>query len=436
MACDTRSSSLTITSVGRRFAEPPRLPEELLMAAPTMDHLELTDLSDPIMFTNPFPRYAELRRNSPVSRVRSKQLMRKGGYLLARYDDVMMLHTDKRFSNDDRPGLMKLMPRMFRLLADSMVFKDDPDHKRLRGLVNKAFAPKMVQRMANDIDRTVAVLLDDLDGRDVVDLVEQYAVPLPLSVIAEMLGVSDADRDRFHMWMRRFSEGVVAGPIQLIRALPNGQRMMRLFERLAEQRRAEPDDRLISALVRAKEEGDHLNDQEVLAMIFLLLLAGHESTANLIGSATLALLDNPEQLVRLRENPELIDTAVEELLRYTTPTPCGAARITLEDVEVAGVTIPKGSNVLGMIISANRDEGVFDHPDVLDLGRDPNRHITFAVGAHYCLGSELARLEGRTAIAALVQRFEHIELAVARSELRYKPTQSLRGLRSLPIRLR
>lgn len=410
------------------------------MAAPTMDHLELTDLSDPIMFTNPFPRYAELRRNAPVSRVRSKQLVRKGGYLLTRYDDVMMLHTDKRFSNDfminGRPGLMKLMPRMFRLLADSMVFKDDPDHKRLRGLVNKAFTTKMVERIADDIERTVAVLLDDLDGRDVVDLVEQYAVPLPLSVIAEMLGVSDADRDQFHTWMKRFSEGAVGGPIQLIRALPNGQRMMRLFERLAAQRRAQPDDRLISALVRAKEEGDHLNDQEVLAMIFLLLLAGYESTANLIGSATLALLDNPEQLMRLRENPELIDTAVEELLRYTTPVPCGAARIALEDVEVAGVTIPKGSNVLGMIISANRDEGVFDDPDVLDLGRDPNRHITFALGSHFCLGNQLARLEGRTALAALVQRFEHIELAVARSELRYKPTHSLRGLRSLPLRLR
>lgn len=410
------------------------------MAAPTMDHLEVTDLSDPIMFTNPFPRYAELRRNAPVSRVRSKQLVPKGGYLLARYDDVMMLHTDKGFSNDfminGRPGLMKFMPRIFRLLADSMVFKDDPDHKRLRGLVNKAFTPKMVERMADDIERTVAVLLDDLDGRDGVDLVEQYAVPLPLSVISEMLGVSDADRDQFHIWMKRFSEGAIGGPIQLIRRLPNGQRMMRLFERLAEQRRAQPDDRLISALVRANEEGDHLNDQEVLAMIYLLLLAGHETTANFIGSATLALLDNPEQLMRLRENPELIDTAVEELLRYTTPVPCGAARIALEDVEVAGVTIPKGSNVLGMIISANRDEGVFDHPDVLDLGRTPNRHITFAVGAHYCLGSQLARLEGRTALAALVQRFEHIELAVARSELRYKPTQSLRGLRSLPLRLR
>jgi cytochrome P450 len=163
----------------------------------------------------------------------------------------------------------------------------------------------MVERMADDVERTVAVLLDDLDGRDVVDLVEQYAVPLPLSVISQMLGVSDADRDQFHMWMQRFSEGAVAGPIQLIRALPNGQRMMRLFERLAEQRRAQPDDRLISALVRANEEGDHLNDQEVLAMIYLLLLAGHDTIANLIGSATLALLDHPEQLMRLRENPEL-----------------------------------------------------------------------------------------------------------------------------------
>ena len=322
---------------------------------------------------------------------------------------------------------------MLRLLTDSMVFKDDPDHKRLRGLVSRAFTPKMVEQMTGDIETIVERLVDDLAAKGRVDLLDEFATPLPLAVISDMLGVSDADRDAFHASAKRFIDSSSAGPVQLLAALPTAQRMLRLFERLAEQRRVEPDDHLISALVRANDDGDQLSDQEVLAMIFLLLLAGHDTTANLIGNGTLALLDHPDQLARLREQPELIDLAVEELLRFTSPVTCGAARIAMEDVDVAGGTIPRGSQVLGMIISANRDESVFADPDTLDVGRDPNRHLAFAFGAHYCLGNQLARLEGRIALNALIQRFERIELAVPRTELRYKPTQSLRGLRSLPL---
>jgi cytochrome P450 PksS len=212
--------------------------------------------------------------------------------------------------------------------------------------------------------------------------------------------------------------------------------MIGLLERLADDRRATPDDRLVTALVEANDNGEMLSDWEVTSMIFLLLLAGHDTTANLIGNGILALIDHPHELHRLRAEPELIDTAIEELLRFTTPVPCGAARIALEDVDVEGVRIPRGANVLGMIISANRDESVFDEPDRLDLGRDPNRHLAFAFGSHFCLGNQLARLEGRIALRSLVQRFENIELAVPREQLRYKPTPSLRGLRSLPLRLR
>jgi cytochrome P450 len=405
----------------------------------SVDRLKVTDLSDPVMFSDPFPRYASLRTSSPLSRVKSRQLVRgRGGYLLTRYDDVLMVHTDKRFSSDivnnSRAGTMiKYLPRMLRLLTDSMVFKDDPDHKRLRGLVSRAFTPKMVEQMAGDIETIVERLVDDLAAKGRVDLIDEFATPLPLAVISDMLGVSDADRDAFHASAKRFIDSSSAGPVQLLAALPTAQRMLRLFERLAEQRRVEPDDHLISALVRANDDGDQLSDQEVLAMIFLLLLAGHDTTANLIGNGTLALLDHPDQLARLREQPELIDLAVEELLRFTSPVTCGAARIALEDVDVAGGTIPRGSQVLGMIISANRDESVFADPDTLDVGRDPNRHLAFAFGAHYCLGNQLARLEGRIALNALIQRFERIELAVPRTELRYKSTQSLRGLRSLPL---
>jgi cytochrome P450 PksS len=170
-------------------------------------------------------------------------------------------------------------------------------------------------------------------------------------------------------------------------------------------------------------------------MIFLLMLAGHDTTANLIGSSILTLLEYPEEAHRLREDPILATSAIEELLRFTTPVPCGAARITLDEVEVADVRIPKGSSVLGMIISANRDEAVFENPDVLDLGREPNKHLTFAFGKHFCLGNQLARIEGRIAIRELVRRFPNMKLAVPRDQLRYKSSQSLRGLRSLPLQL-
>jgi len=417
--------------------------KESPMRSSTLPSMPTTDLADPIMFSDPFPRYAELRRTAPVSRVESHQVTRIRGYMLTRYDDVVTLHSDPRFSNDlaknGRMGFVRFMPRMFRLLTDTMVFKDDPEHKRLRGLVGRAFTPKLIQQMSADIDRIVATLLDQIGERsakgEAIDLVEEFAVQLPLAVIADMLGVDERDRDAFHAATKKFTDGSSGSTTAMLKGLPAGQRMMKLFERIAEQRRTEPDDRLISALVQANDEDDRFSDHELLAMIFLLLLAGHDTTANLIGSGTLALLEHPDQLARLRDDPALIDSAVEELLRFTTPVPCGTARHALEDVEISGVTIPKGSALLGMIISANRDESVFEEPDVLDLGRDPNRHITFAFGPHYCLGHQLARTEARAALGALVQRFDRIELAVPRNELRYKPTQSLRGLRSLPLRL-
>jgi cytochrome P450 PksS len=251
-----------------------------------------------------------------------------------------------------------------------------------------------------------------------------------------MLGVGDADRDRFHVLTERFVNGLGSGsPREAVLAIPTARKLFGLIERLADQRRAEPDDGMISALLAASEDGDRLSRDEVTAMIFLLMLAGHDTTANLIGSSMLALIDHPEQAARWREDPALAPAAVEELLRFTTPVPCGAARTVLEDVEVAGTTIPAGSKVLGMIISANRDESVFDRPDQLDLGREPNRHLAFAFGKHFCLGNQLARLEGQIALGALVRRFPDLKVAVPREQLRYKPVQALRGLRSLPLRV-
>jgi cytochrome P450 PksS len=400
----------------------------------------VTDLSEEVMFSDPFARYAELRRMAPVSRVRSKQLVRSGGFMLTRYNDVMMLHGDTRFSSDTMQQtdswLMNHLPRTFRLLADSMVYKDDPDHARLRRLVNKAFTPRIVQQMSADIERIVDELLAKLAQRDVVDLVADFAVPLPLSVISNMLGVTEDDRDEFHSLMARFVTSVGSGSMtSFVAAVPNARKLLKMIERMAEERRINPDAGLITGLISASEDGDKLSSDEIDAMIFLLMLAGQDTTANLIGSAALTLIEHPEQAARLRTDDAIAPAAVEELLRFTTPVPCGAVRVTLEDVEVGGTTLPKGSKVLGMIISANRDEAIFDQPDVLDLGRDPNRHITFAFGKHFCLGNQLARMEGQIAIRSLVGRFPDMALAVPRDRLRYKPIQSLRGLKNLPLRL-
>ena len=405
--------------------------------------LDTTDLADPVMFSDPYPRYAELRRTAPVSRAYSKQLLGGAGYMLTRHEHVMLLHNDVRFSSDPTSQgssfLIRHLPRMFRLLMSSMVYKDDPDHARLRRLVNKAFTPRRVQLMTGEIERIVAELLDKVEqrGSETIDLVNDVAVPLPLSVISTMLGVGDDDRDQFHVLVERFVVRLGSGSAaDAMRAVPTARKLYSVLERLAEQRRAEPDDGLISALLAASDDGDSLSPDEVIAMIFLLMLAGHDTTANLIGNSAVALIEHPEEAERLRAEPALMPMAVEELLRYTTPVPCGAARTLLDDVEVDGSTIPKGNRVVGMIISANRDESVFDRPDELDLGRDPNRHLTFAFGKHFCLGNQLARLEGQIAIGELVRRFPDMRLAVPREELRYKPVQSLRGFRSLPLRLR
>ncbi len=402
---------------------------------------ETTDLADAVMFTDPYPRYAALH-HAPVSRAYSRQMLGGAGYMLTRHEHVLLLHNDVRFSSDPTSQgssfLMRHLPKMFRLLTSSMVYKDDPDHARLRRLVNKAFTPRTVQQLQEDIERIVGDLVDEVEqrGSETVDLVNDVAVPLPLSVISTMLGVGDEDRDEFHVLMERFVARLGSGSAaDALRAVPTARKLYRVLERLAAQRRAAPDDGLISGLLSASEDGDSLSDDEVMAMIFLLMLAGHDTTANLIGSSVLALIEHPEQAERLRHDPALLPTAVEELLRFTTPVPCGAARTLLEDVEIADTTLPKGSKVLGMIISANRDEEVFEHPDDLDLARDPNRHITFAFGKHFCLGNQLARLEGQIAVGELVRRFPHMRLAVPRDSLDYKPVQALRGFRSLPLTL-
>lgn len=265
-----------------------------------------------------------------------------------------------------------------------------------------------------------------------MDLIHDYALQIPTTIIAEMLGVPQKDRFKFHRW----SSGAIsasASRLGIVTAIPHMMAFMRYVRSLVKARRANPEDDLITALVRAEEAGDQLSEDELLAMVVLLLIAGHETTVNLIGNGMLALLENPDQLDRLRNKPTLIKAAVEELLRYTGPLETATERFAREVTTVAGVTVPRGDMVLAVLVSANRDEQQFEQPERLDLGREPNPHVAFGQGIHYCLGAPLARLEGQIGIATLLRRTANLKLAVPANVLRWKCGLVLRGLEALPV---
>jgi cytochrome P450 PksS len=265
-----------------------------------------------------------------------------------------------------------------------------------------------------------------------MDLIRDYALPIPTTIIAEMLGVPDSDRRRFHRWSRSIVSAAPSG-WGMIKAIPSAMAFLRYIRRLLASRRAQPRDDLVTALVQAEEAGEHLSGDELVAMVFLLLVAGHETTVNLIGNGTLALLMNPAQAERLRGDSTLLKSAVEELLRYDSPLETATERFAREDVSIAGVTIPRGGLVYAALASANRDERQFPNPDVLDISREPNRHLSFGLGPHYCLGAPLARLEGRVAIGTLLSRLPDLRLSVRPESLRWRRGLVLRGLEALPV---
>jgi cytochrome P450 PksS len=247
-----------------------------------------------------------------------------------------------------------------------------------------------------------------------------------------MLGVPPADRHRFQRWSKAIVATDPSG-LGMLLVIPHAWRFLRYIRRLIQAKRAAPGDDLLTALVLAEEGGDRLSEDELVAMTFLLLVAGHETTVNLIGNRTLALLERPDQADRLRRDPALIKPAVEELLRYGSPLGTATERFAREDVTVAGVTIPRGAMVFAALASANRDAGQFADPDRLDVGRDPNKHLSFGLGPHYCLGAPLARLEGQVAIATLLGRVPQLRPAVAPGALRWRRGLVLRGLESFPV---
>lgn len=396
----------------------------------------------PGFLEDPYPVYARLRSSSPVFRVPLPVDSGAGVFILTRHTDVQHVLRDATFSVDRRRAdvIQRNRARLSEEflgengLFRSMLTMDPPDHTRVRGLVGKAFTPRRVAELRPRIEAITNDLLDEgiRDGR--ADVMACLAAPLPAIVIAELLGVPAEDGPRF----RRWAADVVAVAGSVLASGPDTDRLRQgleplrayLGEVIADRRHAPRED-LISALVTAQVDRDALSDAELLATAVLLLIAGHETTTNLIGNGTCALLHHPEQLARLRDDPALLGSAIEEMLRWDSPVQ-GTVRVATQDTEIGGVEVGKGALVVCGIGAANRDPEIFVDPDRFDVGRSDSNHLSFGFGAHFCLGASLARVEGEVAIRALLDRFPSLTLDAP--SVQHRPNPILRGLVALPVR--
>ena len=387
----------------------------------------------PEIHANPYPVYARLQEEDPVHQPFP------GVWILSRHRDVAALLRHPAMSSDRRNSpvyeeFIKALPVEpdDGALTPSMLFLDPPDHDRLRRLANKAFTPRAVERLVPRIHQVVTGLLDRAEEMSEFDVIADLAYPLPVTVISEMLGVPEADREALRSWSLDLI--YTLDPMLSVEALARAQRAGAEFraylrELIADRRRNLGDD-LLSGLIQAEDEGQQLTPQELVATCVLLLVAGHETTSSFIGNGMLALLRNPDQYARLHADPGLMRSAGEELLRFDSPVQL-TGRLVLRDTEIAGQRVDAGQDVVALVGAANRDPTVFADPDVLDLGRPDNRHLAFGGGIHFCLGAPLARVEGGTAIASLAQRFPALELAT--EEPKWRDTVTLRALSELPV---
>jgi cytochrome P450 len=412
-------------------------PEELDVTQPGVAEMALFSPLAPRVRSNPYAVYRRLREIDPV------HFSPFGTCLLTRYDDAVSVLRDKRFSVQHR-DYIDLQKADSPLLGDSfgpapnerdlsnvMLFIDPPRHTRLRTLVNKAFTPRVVELLRERIGSIVDELLDDLLPGDQMDVISALAYPLPVRVICEMLGVPQEDQTRLRGWSRKIAP--ILDPIVTAEAQAGIEEaesfLQPYWDALIEERRGDLRDDLLSELIRAEDEGHRLDHEELRSTCNLLLIAGHETTMNLIGNGLLALLRHPDQLEKLRADPGLSRTAVEELLRFDSPVHL-TARTATEDVDVGGVTLPRGQLAIIAIGGVNRDPAHFEDPDRLNVERNPNPHIAFSAGPHFCVGAGLARLEAQLAFPRLLERMPDLRLA---AEPEYRETITLRGLKELQV---
>ena len=384
---------------------------------------------DPAFRADPYPTYAALREHDPVHK------LAMGGWALTRYRDCATALTDPRFGSsspiDIRSATSLPSDHPLVVLGNSMLFLDPPEHTRLRGIVSKAFTRRAVEALTPRVEALVAGLCDAAAAKGEVDLVDDFAYPLPIAVMCELLDIPDEDVAGFREWSRDLA-GVVDIPTDMsviARGAKAGEWFIDYFHDLIPKRRANAGDDLLSQLIAAEDEGGRLSHDELLATCVQLVFAGHETTQNLISNGMRALLDQRDQFHRLREDPTLARPAIEELLRFDGPAQM-SARWTKEDVEIDGRSLRPGEPILVFLGAGNRDPDQFTSPDIVDITRPDNKHLGFGGGIHFCLGGPLARLEARIAIAELVQRFRNMEML---EEPVYRPTLALRGLASLRV---
>ena len=397
------------------------------------------DLLSPEVVADPYPLYDRMRAEDPVhwSEI-------YGCWLLTRYEDVLQSLRDKRLSNarrvtqyiDRLDENVRKQIQPVRTYTSAMVqFTDPPDHTRIRPLVSKAFTPRMVRGMRPRIQEITDYLLDEVQGAGRMDAIREFAYPLPIIVISEMVGIPSEERDQIKGWASDFVAFIGTGRAEeeeTQRVLRSLDQMTDYIRSIVVERRESPKDDLLSALIAAEDEGDRLTEDEIIGTCVSLMIAGHETTTNLIGNGILALLKNPDQLRELKADPDLIVTAIEEILRYDGPV-LRDWSVAMEDHEVGGKHIREGQIVYQMLGAANRDPEQFDDPDRLILSRHPNRHVTFGSGFHMCLGAPLARLEGQIAVQTVFSRFPEVRLTD--ETLDWEPNVVIRALKSLPLSL-
>lgn len=395
---------------------------------------------------NPFPVFAHLRAQGPVVRVPFPL----GGqdlqaWMVVRMEEVVQVLKDStRFTVDPssidggNPIREHLggeadasAPSTF-FTGKSMLFVDDPDHRHLRSLVSKAFTPRYMESLRPRVQEIADELLDQVQAQGHMDLVEDYAYPLPIRVISEMLGVPREDQSKIHVWSGALSRGLGVGKPDA-EVVESMQALGAYTAQLVADKRRQPADDLISQMIASEEEGDKLSESELISMITLLIFAGHETTSNLIATGTLMLLDHPDELHQLTSDLSLVPSAVEELLRFNGPSTIVGPRFATEDVELGGQQIKKGEMVIAVVKSANRDELQFENADDLDITRKISRHLAFGHGIHTCLGAPLARIEGDIAFTTLLKRMPNLHLSVPRENLQWTGGLTSQGLEALPV---
>ncbi len=400
------------------------------------------NIHDPTYFINRYAYYRWMRDNQPMCEIKTRQRVKV--MLSTLHADVKMLLNDERFVRDpatvaDVTGKKPWVPRRIKAVEQHMLKTDGTDHQRLRQLVQHAFTPQSIANWEDTIDRCSHELLDHIEAHATIDLLEAYAVAIPLSIMGKIIGVPTEELTIFHQQANNLNKNVISFQRPTFGSFFK-RYLSRLvtyetLHRIIEGRRGDPDDDLLSRLIVAAADDKQLNEEELYAMTSFMLVGGHETTANLIANAIYLLLTHPKQLTQLRQQPNLVETAVEETMRYAPSLTFAMNNYACEDVEFGGTFLPRGTIVLPVLASANRDERVFANPETFDITRTPNPHLAFGYGVHFCLGAALSRLVGKVAIRNLIARFPNLQLAVDPSQIRHIQNPALSALETLPIRL-